>query len=401
MPNRPQALVASNALDGRTEMKLYTYSSSAISRFRKLPGLLALGLLFALAFAGNALAAQAPVPLGTASSFAVLAHTGVTDTAPNSTINGDLGNDQLIPTTGTPNLNGASHVGDGVAAGARADLNTAIGFASGAALTTAPLPSGTLSGTLAPGVYTSGGFTMNLPGVVTLDAGGDPSAVWIFKATSDLITAGSVNLIGGASPCNVFWQVTSSATLNGSSFVGTILASDSVTIGSGVSLSGRALAYTGDVTMMNDSISTSECSASSGGGSQPPPREIYCTPAGVAYDLVAGQDKLPPYNLLGLIPAYVDPVTGSKSCTFPAAIVPIVPTPVVPTPVTPTPVTPTPKLPTPAQKAAAVAKAKAAAAATKKAAAVKAAKKKAAAKAQAKKAKPGAPPKTATGGFTG
>ena len=317
-------------------MKLSPHRSRGIARALTLPGLLALGLLMTLAFASNALAAQAPVPLGTAASFAVLAHTGVTDAPPNSTINGDLGNDQVIATTGTPNLNGVSHIGDGVAAGARADLNTAIGFAS-AAPATATLA--TLAGTLAPGVYNSGGPTMLLPGVVTLDAGGDPSAVWIFQAPSDLVTSGSVNLIGGANPCNVFWVVTSSATINGSNLVGTVMASTSVTIGSGVTLNGRALAYTGDVTMTNDTISASSCSAASTPNPpQPPPREIYCTPAGVAYDLVAGQDKLPPYDKLNLIPAYVDPVTGSKSCTFPAAT----PTPVAPTPVVPTPVVPPP-----------------------------------------------------------
>jgi type VI secretion system secreted protein VgrG len=225
-----------------------------------------------------------------------------------------------------------------------------------------------------------------------------------------------VTFTGGANPCNVYWQVSSSATLgSGSTFAGTILASASVTIAGGVTLTGRALASSGNVTLINDTINASSCGASTSypptpvAAPPPPPREIYCTPAGVAYDLVAGQNLLPPYNLLGLIPAYVDPVTGAKSCTFPTAIIPVVPTPVAPTPVTPTPVAPTPTSPTPAQKAAAAAKAKAAAAATKKAAAVKAAKKKAAAaavlarraKVQAKKAKPGAPPKTATGGFTG
>ena len=176
-----------------------------------------------------------------------------------------------------------------------------------------------------------------------------------------------------------------------------------------MTLTGRALAYTGNVTLINDTIGASACSATSTPNPpQPPPREIYCSPAGVAYDLEAGQDKLPPYDKLGLIPAYVDPVTGSKSCTFPAAApTPVVPTPVAPTPVVPTPVAPTPVAPTPAQKAAAAKRVEAA----KKVAAAKARAKKtkaAAAKAKrlalktpAKAAAPGATPKAGAGGFTG
>ena len=73
-------------------MKLFRHRSRAISRTHTLPGLglLALGLLVALAFASNAGATAAPVPLGTAGSFAILAGTSVTD-VPTSTISGDVG----------------------------------------------------------------------------------------------------------------------------------------------------------------------------------------------------------------------------------------------------------------------------------------------------------------------
>ena len=77
--------------------------------------------------------------------------------------------------------------------------------------------------TLVPGVYNAGGVTLDLTGTLTLDGQNDPNSVWIFQATSDLITASSssVRFINGGQPCNVFWQVTSSATLgSGSSFVG-------------------------------------------------------------------------------------------------------------------------------------------------------------------------------------
>jgi hypothetical protein len=326
-------------------MKFFAYGQRAKRSRSSTPaiGLLMLALLLALTLASSAGAAQAPVPLGTAGSFAILAHTGVTDTAPNSTINGDVGNDQTIATTGTPNVNGVSHIGDAVAGGARADLNTAIGFAAGAAPTVPSLAGGALPGTLAPGVYTFGhAATANLVGNLTLN--GDANAVWIFQATSDLVTAvgSSVTLTGGASPCNVFWQVSSSATLDGSSFIGTVMASDSVTIGSGVTLTGRALAYTGDVTLINDTINAPSCATTSTAQGTPD-REIYCDAAGKAYDLVAGENLLPPWNALGLVLGYTDPVTGSKSCNFPA----VAPTATTPTPTPPTPTPPVSPKPAP------------------------------------------------------
>jgi hypothetical protein len=114
------------------------------------------------------------------------------------------------------------------------------------------------------GVYNAGGVTLGLTGTLTLDGQNDPNSVWIFQATSDLVTASSstVAFINGAQPCNVFWQVTSSATLgSGSTFAGTILALTSITMASGVSMNGRALAQNGDVTLINDAITLSTCAA--------------------------------------------------------------------------------------------------------------------------------------------
>jgi hypothetical protein len=69
-----------------------------------------------------------------------------------------------------------------------------------------------------------------------------------------------VAFINGGSPCNVFWQVTSSATLgSGSSFAGTTLALTSITMADGVSVDGRALARNGNVTLINDEISIASC----------------------------------------------------------------------------------------------------------------------------------------------
>jgi hypothetical protein len=105
---------------------------------------------------------------------------------------------------------------------------------------------------------------LSIAGTVTLDGQNDPSSVWIFQATSSLVTASSstVAFVNGAQPCNVFWQVTSSASLgSGSSFAGTILALTSITMANGVTVNGRALAQNGTVTLINDTITPSTCAA--------------------------------------------------------------------------------------------------------------------------------------------
>ena len=89
-----------------------------------------------------------------------------------------------------------------------------------------------------------------------------PNAVFVFQAGSTLITASAsrVNLINGAQPCNVFWQVGSSATLGTTSvFAGNILALTSISMNNGVTLHGRALARNGAVTLINDTITAAHC----------------------------------------------------------------------------------------------------------------------------------------------
>jgi len=227
-----------------------------------------------LAAAPTALAAgPAAVGLGTAGAFAVLAGTpAVTNTGP-TTITGDLGIHPAAAVTGFPPgvVNGTIHAADGVALQAKSDL--VIAYDDAASRTPATVVAGgTLGGqTLVAGVYNAGGVTLDLTGTLTLDGQNDPNAVWIFQATSDLVTASSstVAFVNGGQPCNVFWQVTSSATLgSGSSFVGTILALTSITMADGVTLNGRALARNGDVTLINDTITRSTCSAPA-----PPPTD--------------------------------------------------------------------------------------------------------------------------------
>jgi len=229
-----------------------------------LPSGMAVALAIGMLAAGpTAYAAQAPVGLGTAGSFAVLAGViGVTNTGP-TTITGDVGIHPGTVATGfnTVTLHGTLHAGDAVALQAKNDLITAYTDAAGRTPFTA-VPTELGGTTLKAGVYRSD--TLGLTGTLTLDAEGNPNAVFIFQAASTLITASGskVDLINGASLCNVYWQVGSSATLaKTTSFQGTILALTSITLETGATLQGRALARNGAVTLDNNVISNAACSA--------------------------------------------------------------------------------------------------------------------------------------------
>jgi serine protease AprX len=205
--------------------------------------------------------------LGTAESFAVLAATTVTNTGP-STINGNLG---LSPGTavtgfGPGTVNGTTYAADAIALKAQADLT--IAYDDAAARTppvSAPADLGGL--TLSPGVYQNAS-SLGLTGTLTLDAQGDPNAVFVFQAGSTLISgsASQVKLVNGAQACNVFWKVGSSATLGtGSVVAGNILALTSISINDGVTLHGRALARNGAVTLIDDTITAAHCAIGAGG----------------------------------------------------------------------------------------------------------------------------------------
>ncbi|MEO9181659.1 MAG: ice-binding family protein, partial [Acidimicrobiales bacterium] len=113
---------------------------------------------------------------------------------------------------------------------------------------------------LSPGVY-SASSAMSLTGTVTLV--GDANSVFIFQAVSSLTANPGSNVVlsGGVRACNVFWQVGSSATLDTTSaFAGTILALTSISMKTGATLQGRALARNGAVTLDDNTITTSTCS---------------------------------------------------------------------------------------------------------------------------------------------
>jgi hypothetical protein len=235
-------------------------------------GLLVLGLLSTLLFASSAFGAPATVGLGTAASFSVLGGSTVTNTGP-TTMFGDLGLSPGSSVTGAPHVLGQTHVDDAVAIGAKNALTTAYNDAAGR-------PSSGSAGTdlagqtFLPGVRTASSSLLLSSGSVTLDAQGDPNAVFIFQIGSTLITGSntSVSLINGAQACNVFWQVGSSATLGtGTRFAGTVMASASITATTAATIHGRLLASTGAVTLDTNTITTSNCASSvsgSGGGTE-------------------------------------------------------------------------------------------------------------------------------------
>jgi serine protease AprX len=204
--------------------------------------------------------------LGTAESFAVLAGTTVTNTGP-STIRGNLG---LSPGTavtgfGPGVVDGTQYTADAVALKAQADLTNA--YDDAATRTPArPAPAELGGLTLTPGVYDNAS-SLGLTGRLTLDAQGDPDAVFVLRAGSTLTTASAsaVDLVNGAQACNVFWKVGSSATLGTDSVLaGSILALTSISMASGVTVRGRALARTGAVTLIDDRIAVPHCSLDAG-----------------------------------------------------------------------------------------------------------------------------------------
>ena len=199
--------------------------------------------------------ASAQVALGTAQAFGALAGSTVTNVGP-SVVTGDVGVSPGAAITGFPpgTATGLLHGGDATAAQAQTDLTTAYNAAAATACGT-NLTGIDLGGlTLTPGVYcfnTSAQLTGNL----TLNFQGNPNAAFLFQIGSTLTTASNSSVLatntGGASClANINFQVGSSATLGTTtSFAGNLLALTSITLNTGTSMRGRALARNGAVTL--------------------------------------------------------------------------------------------------------------------------------------------------------
>jgi hypothetical protein len=252
-------------------MKLFKYRAVARrSRAIATPtiGLLALTVVgFALAFAGSARSATT-INLGAAASFGALSFTAMTnaDAAGPTVVTGDVGSPTSVG-AGVTNPGFARYNGPADAAGmanAQAAV-TAAHLAAEAQSSTQTVGTASLGGsTLGPGVYDSGSSMLITGGALTLDGGGDPNAVFIFRAVSDLTVevGGSVAYTNGAQPCNVFWKVNSAWLKNsGSTFVGTILALTQITLTDNITVQGRVLARNADVTFIHDTIVRPTCAA--------------------------------------------------------------------------------------------------------------------------------------------
>lgn len=219
----------------------------------------------------------APVNLATVGPFVVLGGSTVTNSG-TSVLGGDLGVSPGTALTGfdTAVINGATHENDGVAQQAQADLTIAYDTAAGQAVPPGNELTGTDLGerTLSAGTYryTS---SAQLTGALTLDAEGDPSAEFVFQIASALTTApgSSVVLVNGASPCNVYWQVGSSATLDTTTvFQGNLMALTDISLNAGATVFGRVLARNGQVSLIDNVLDGSMCGAGSteSPGSSPP-----------------------------------------------------------------------------------------------------------------------------------
>ena len=207
-------------------------------------------------------AARPPGPLApcaamlgaAAQTFAVLGGPTVTNTGANTQIAGNIGVSPGNAVVGIPNgqpTGGSIHAADALAMQAQMDT-TNVFTCSQAAVCDKNLTGTDLGGlTLAQGVYCFSSAAA-LTGALVLDAKGDPNAIWFIQimSTLDLADNAHVTIINGGSPCNVFWQVGSSATLGTNAvLVGNMLALASITMKTGASVTGRALARNGATTL--------------------------------------------------------------------------------------------------------------------------------------------------------
>jgi hypothetical protein len=211
------------------------------------------------------------IPLNTASSYAIIGSSTITNVGA-TVITGNVGLFPGTSITGFPpgTVNGTVNVANSAASTAKMDANTA--YLNAQTRTGGTTISGDLGGlTILPGVFTSSS-SIGITGTLTLNANGNPNAVWIFQIASTLTTASGSSVVfqnGIGCPDRVYWQVGSSATLGTTSaIIGNIMALASVTVNGGASsmLNGRAFSLTGAVTIASAGIISNAAALACSGG---------------------------------------------------------------------------------------------------------------------------------------
>ncbi len=213
--------------------------------------ILALGAPLMLPPAANA--DIPPVDFGSAEDCAVMAGKAVNSTDL-TTITGEVTLSPGTALTGFPpgKVHGEIHMNDQEAREYKADMVAAYNDAAGRTPTATIPPDIGGGATLTPGVYDTPGGVFRLAGTLTLDAKGDLDAVFIFQADSALRTArvSNIDLENGAQENNIVWQVGDSATLGTySTFRGSVLALNDVTVMEGAAVYGRAMALNASVAL--------------------------------------------------------------------------------------------------------------------------------------------------------
>ncbi len=191
------------------------------------------------------------VNLGAAGPNGIMAGTAFTCVSL-GTIFADIALSPGSTVTGFPPcvITGVQHLNDATAIQAQIDLTAAYNVLAGLPCPAANAIVANLGGTTKPaGVYCTGSG-IGITGTLTLDGGGNPNANFVFQAGTGLTTAGNIVLINGAQAKNVYFQVGSSATIGtASQMQGNILALTSITLVDNATLTGRALARNGAVSM--------------------------------------------------------------------------------------------------------------------------------------------------------